>query len=1224
MPRTRLSGFLPIRARLSNFQTRQGPSNSEQNSCGLPIMLLRTIGKLLLVLTLVLCCCPIMLAQTTFGSIGGAVTDSSAAPIPGVKMTLTNIDTNGRQVTETNAAGIFEFVNVLPGNYRIDAEKAAFQHFSRAPIVVQVQQSYRIDVTLPLGAVAETVNVAATTPLLQPQTSSLGQVIAGRSVTEMPLNGRNVFNLMELAPSVVPQGGALGTYTGSGVVDNAFDNFQVGGAFAGWEGFYLDGAPENVGFIDQASFAPTQDSIQEFNMQTNNLGPEWGHFVGGVMNLTTKSGTNQIHGEAYEYLRNKKLNANTFFNNQSGIPTGAFTQNQFGANVGAPFIIPGVYNGKDKTFWFLSWEGFRLRQGITYTDTVPTPAELVGDFSQLKDASGKLIPIYNPLTVCGQLGNPSCAIGANGQPTYIRQPFPGNVIPASMLNPAALKLENLWAAPNTAGQPFTNVSNFNTAYPGGGNNNQVVARVDQNVSDKQHFFARFSYWDDLNLAGDPFKTGVCTSGTCTVNLSAYDGVVDDTYTLNPTTVVDLHMSVDRWVYLRNPLRGNFDLTSIGWPASLNASIPAFARTPPTPVVQGEANSLFSGQGLGSVNYAHTVTWGAAGDLTKIIGRHMLKAGAQLIAPRANRFQTNTASGTFTFDSGYTQQGPLTPGGGFGLASFLLGYPSLGSEALASQVAGQQIYRAVYFGDTWQVTKRLTFNLGLRYEQDGPWSERFNRLSYWDLSATNPLAAATGLPLKGAVGLVASPQRSSRNNINMSKTEFSPRVGFGYRLTDSTVLRGGYGIFRVPLLAAAGFGFGSEVDPTEIANTPFVASTNGGITPVGTLSNPFPNGVNQPPGRSPNLNQQVLNLGGATIGSPDSNWYGYTQQWNLDVQVQLPQGFFLDAAYAGTKGVNLYNSSLHLNQLPDQYLSLGSALLTQVPNPFLGLIQSGPLATATIAAGQLLLPHPQYSTVNLADPAYATSSYHSLQVKVTRKFNQGGALLVAYTFSKFLTDGDTEYGYLEGNTGGKAAVQDWNCIKCEYGLDSQDVPQRLVISYVQNLPFGQSQRFLSGVRGLTGKLVSGWGVDGITTFQSGFPLKFTTAVNLTNSFGGGSRPNVVLGCNSARSGSVEQRLTQWFNTACFAQPPAFTFGNESRVDPHLRMQGITNFDFALFKNTTFGPEGKLAVQFRTEFFNLFNTPQFGPPGQALGNAQFGIVSSQVNNPRLIQFALKFLF
>ncbi len=1165
---------------------------------------------------IILTTCSITLGQTTFGSLLGNVKDPSGGIVPGVQVTLTNLATNGKALTTTNADGIYEFVNLQPGTYRLDAEKSGFKHFSRGPIIVQTQQSYRIDVTMQLGSVTQRVQVTAATPLLQPQTSSLGQVIAGRSVAEMPLNGRNVFNLMALVPSVVPQGAAMGTETGQNPF--AWNNYQINGSFAGQGAEYLDGEPLNNGYNFGAEFIPTQDSTQEFKVQTDNLGPEWGRFTGGVMNLTTKSGTNQIHGEAYEYLRNAALNANTFFNNEAALPVGSFTQNQFGANAGGPLVIPGIYNGKDKTFWFFSWEGFRLREGSTLVDTVPTVAERGGDFAQYENSSGSVIPIYTPLSVCGELGNAPCAIGSNGQPIYTRTQFAGNVIPTTMLNSTSTKLEDLWPMPTSAGEQFTNVNNFTSTTPFGGNNNEAVARVDQNVSSKQHFFTRFSYFNNLNLAVNPLGTGVCNC-RCTETFSVKDVVADDTYSITPTLLSDIHVGYDRYAYTRTPLLDNFDLTSIGWPSELNAEIPDVERTPPTPDVVGEASDIFSTEGMGSAIVARDNSWTISGDLTKIQGRHTLKAGVQVIGLQHNYSQTNIATGCFCFNSGYTASSPVSGVDGSSFASYLLGYPSGGSNSLPAMVAGQQIYRAVYFGDAWRVSNRLTLNLGLRYEQNGPWSERFNRLGDWDLGATNPLAAPTGLPLKGELQLVDSSFQPSRNNVNLDELQFAPRVGFAYQLSRDTVVRGGYGIFPIP--TGINWSLSPNNDAASSISTPFVSSVNGGITPIGTFSNPFPNGVEQPPGRSPNLNTIIEDVGGATEPVPNF-YYGYMQQWNFDVQRQLAKGFFIDAAYAASQGWGL-GYTRYLNQLPDKDLSLGESLLTSVTNPFYGLITEGPLSSSTITAGQLLLPYPEYTNVSTVT-GFGTSVYNSFQLKVQRQFSGGGTLLAAYTDSKFLSDTDTQNGWLESTTGGVNGIQDNNCIRCNYSLSSDDVPQRLVISYVQNLPIGQGQRFLAGAHGLAGKLISGWGADGITTFQRGFPLKFSTSVNLTNSYGGGSFPDVVPGCVKAHSGSAVSRLDDWFNTSCFTQPPAFTFGDESRVDPILRMQGINDWDFAIFKNTNFGPGERMGLQFRTEFFNLFNTPQFGPAGTTVGTSQFGVVSSQVNNPRLIQFGLKFLF
>jgi Carboxypeptidase regulatory-like domain/TonB dependent receptor-like, beta-barrel len=1162
-----------------------------------------------------------MFGQTAFGSVTGTVVDPSGAIVPGVQVTLTNLDTNVKETTKTNADGIYAFVNVRPGNYGIEAVKSGFKRFVRSPVVVQTQQSYRVDIGMQIGAVTQEVQVTAATPLLQPQTSSLGQVIAGRSVTEMPLNGRNVFNLMSLVPSVVPQGESTGSPTGANPF--GWNNYQINGAFGGESAIYVDGTPvTGSGYINMANYFPSQDSVQEFKVITNNLGPEWGRFAGGVMILNTKSGTNKFHGEAYEFLRNKVLNANTFFANEAGISRPPFTQNQFGANAGGPVVIPGVYNGKDKTFWFFGWESFRLRQGITFTDTMPTAAELNGDFSNLRDSSGNLIPIYDPLTVCGEFGNPACATNSSGQPIYTRQPFPNNKIPANRLNTTALKLASLWAQPNIPGQQYTNINNFTTNVSRGGNNNSIISRIDHTISDKQHIFGRYSYWNNLNLAADPLGTGECLFGECTEKYHTNDIVLDDTYTFTPTLISDIHVGFDRMVYDRIPVvPTGVDLTSVGWPASYNDAIPPPLRVIPNPCVVGMSEDLFcnGGVSLGSVIIARTNDWDFTGDITKVHGHHTLKMGAQFMVLQDNYAQTNEATGDLRFNGQWTRSSPFGGSGGFGFADYLLGYMNSIGNSIPALTANQQRYWALYAGDTWQVTNKLTLNLGVRYEQDRPWTERFNRLSLWNLTAANQLTQSTALPAPGELCLVASSCFSSRANRNPDDKQFSPRLGLAYRLTPNTVIRSGYGIFWIP---ANAYWVSGNLDPVNGAGTPGVTSIDGGITPYSNLSNPFPNGILEPPGRSPTLNSFYLGQGLTTFVPNDP--FAYMQQWNFDIQQQLPAGFFIDAAYAASKGTHLAYGGQQMNQLPDKYLAMGTALQTQVANPYFGLVGHGSLANPTVAAGQLLRPYPEYTGVALQRQGSGDSNYNSFQLKVQRHFKGGGTLLAAYTVSKLLSNADTITSWLEGSTGGVGGIQDWNNLNNEYSISSQDVPQRAVISYVMNLPFGHGQKYLSGASGVGGKLVSGWGIDGITTFQSGFPLKLGTAVNLTNSFGGGSRPNVVPGCNAVLSTSATSRLNGWFNTSCFTQPAAFTFGNEPRVDPHLKTQGVNNFDFAMFKSTSFGSGERYSVQFRAEFFNLFNRPQFAAPGGTLGSSSFGVVTSQVNDPRLVQFALKFRF
>jgi hypothetical protein len=920
-----------------------------------------------------------------------------------------------------------------------------------------------------------------------------------------------------------------------------------------------------------------------------------------------------------EYMRNTALNASDFFSNEGGIGKPPFHQNQFGANAGGPLVIPHIYNGHDKTFWFLSYEGFRLREGETFTETVPTQAERGGDFS----AAGT--PIYNPLTVCGEFSNAPCAVGSNGQPVYTRQLFAGNLIPSTAINPTSVALLRLWPLPNQAGL----VNNYTSDTNAGGNNSEVVTRVDQNVSDKQRIFGRFSYWNNMVLPVDPLHTGVCVD-SCTDNFNVYNFVIDDSYAFSPTTAGDFHASIDRFDYNRSPLHTRVDLTTVGWPSSYNAAIPAAVRTVPTPTVVGYADSVFGSGGLGSAIVGRENDYDFDASVTKIAGRHSVNFGGDFRVIQHNYGQTNNASGAFTFDSGFTASAPFSAGtGGNAFASYLLGYPSSGGNTIPAFVAAQQTYRALWAQDTWKVTNKLTLDLGLHYEIDGPWSERFNRLSFWNLKAPFPLAQQVGMPnLKGTLGLVATPERPSRNPVNFDYTQFAPRVGFAYMLNQKTVVRGGYGIFWIPPnleLEAS-----PDHDILNAISTSFVSSINGGVTPFSSFSNPFPNGILEPPGHNPSFLPSLYGQG--PVESYPNNPYGYIQQWNIDVQRQLPAGLFADFAYAGSAGIHLPGFAQSVNPLPDRFLSMGQALETSTANPFASVFPAtSPLASATVPASQLLRPYPQWSDVWLAGEGYGNSAYSSFQAKLQKNFKGGGTLLVAYTNSKLMSVGvSTLTPWLEAN-GGPSGVVDWNNREESRSLASYDVPQRLVLSYVLNLPFGYGRRYASGLTGVAGKLVSGWGVDGITTFQRGFPLQLGTSLGLVGPYDSAATPNRTCS-NPALGGSVESRLNRWFNTSCFAQPSPFTYGTESPDDPTLREQGINNFDFALFKNINFGPGEKLGLQFRAEFFDLFNTPQFGPPNTTCCsnpsspafNPSFGVVSSQINNPRLIQFALKFLF
>jgi hypothetical protein len=1210
-------------------------------------------------------------AQSTFGSISGAVTDPSGSAVPDAQVTLTSKATAAKQTYATGADGIYSFVNLNPGEYRLDAEKAGFKHYKRETVFVQVQQNIRIDVTMEVGAVSQTVEVTAETPLLQPTDTSLGQVVNERETNEIPLNGRNVFALITLSPAAIAGGSGSGGATGgSQVGPNPFSwgNYQVGGSFGNESAEYIDGQPVNIGYINLPVLIPDQDAIAEFKVQYNNLGPEWGKFAGGIVNLSTKGGTNQYHGEAYEFFRNKVLNATPFYDTSNP----PYVQNQFGGTFGGPVI-------KDKTFFFFAYDGYRQRASTVFTTTVPTVAERGGVFPAVASANGPAIPIFDPLSVSA-----GCIATGTG---CTRKQFVNNTIP--VINPAALEELKFIAMPTNDNQ----TNNFTAAGATGGNANQYVARVDQNLTSTQHIFARYNFFNLLDLPLDPFKTGLCAD-KCAETYQTNALAIDYSYSIRPDLILNINASGSRFHYARTPSNSNFDLTQFGWPAAYNAEIPSASRSPFTPCFTPEDSLITCSQGQSFIA-DHDTQVSVSPSLTWIRGRHTWVFGGQLTETYDNYAQTNIASGAFAFNGSWTADSPTSPTAGTGIsfADFELGYGlnqgsvfnhNYGEAQIPALVAQKETYRGFYFGDTWRVTSKLTLNYGLRYDLPGNWSVRHDLSTYLDPSATNrtvtgcspTLNTSTGLqngvpgsPCPGDVFFVGTGINPGRTAVPLYKKELMPRIGVAYSWDQKTVIRAGYGIFFIPNWVL--FNLNPSNDPINTSSTLWVATTNSGITPNSTLSatnctlnpgvaspqspsgtlnclnnGPFGPNLNTPLPRSGNVSQ--FDAGGNPFEAPYRAYSpGYVQQFNVDLQRELPGGFFVDAAYAGSRGVHLSSSNnVSINNLPDSFYAQAQqqfnaslvdptvkvSIIQPVPNPFTGITTvSGlnPTNNLTIPEGQLLRPYPQYTGLSLVGDGCCGSNYNSFQLTVTKRFKNGGTFLAAYTNAKLLSNTDTLTTWLESGVG---APQDWNNLKADRSLSSQDVSQRLVISYVYDLPFGHGQRYMSDASGFVGKVVSGWGVDGVTTFQKGFPVPISYAGSNGISQAGFSqnftlRPNVVPGCNKGAAHTLVPNTTNqfvWFNTSCFVAPAEWGFGDEARVDATIRSAGINNWDIALFKTTNFGPENKLGLQFRTEFFNTFNRVQFGPPGSALGGGNFGVVSSQLNSPRLIQLALKFLF
>ena len=1165
-------------------------------------------------------------AQSASASLAGRITDPNKAVIKDAMVTVINTETGVNFQGLTNETGTYYVSNLLPGRYRIEVEKLGFKAVIQSGVILHVQDAVEINFEMTLGSALESVTVEGTQAPLDTESATVGTVVERRKANELPLNGRNVFNLIVLAPSVIPQGSSTGTPVG--VNPFGWNNYQVNGSFGNQSAEYLDGQPLNIGYINLPVLIPTQDSIQEFKVQTSNLGAEWGKFAGGVTNLSTKSGTNSVHGEVYEYLRNRIFNANDYFLNATGKPRPPWVQNQFGANTGGPVRLPR-YDGRNRAFWFASWEGFRLRTGEQFTASVPTPAERNGDFSTIATA------IVDP---CAGLVNAQGACpGSNVTPTA----FTGNKIPANRINVTSRALLSLWPLPNSPGikTPSGTINNFNTVARTGGNQDQFVARLDQDLTDKQRLFVRFNHWSVLDLPIDPLGDGLCAD-RCSEKYSTNALALGYNYNISSKTIFDFNASLSRFKYNRTPKNAGFDLTSIGWPASYNATVPSLMRTPPTPCVANTTDAIMCSQGQSFIQDRNT-QYNLGPSITLMRGHHRYRFGFQFEVGYDNYAQTNVASGAFDFCA--PSQACFS---GFPFADFLLGYADnfsnfenhfFAQAVVPDFTAAKQVYRAPYFDDTWHVGNHLTLNLGLRYEMQGPWSERFNRLSYFDPNAASYLNAflPAGSPTARGDAFLIPP--GTRNNISMEKDNLSPRIGVAYSIGQQTVVRSGYGIFWIPDYVS--FAVNPLNDMVNAAGTTYTGTVDG-THPFNSISLPFPAGISPPPGRSlgDKGTQQFLTQVVQSITEVDRARHpaGYVQQWNLNIERQLPAGFLFTAAYVGSKGTHLAQYAQQVNQISDSLLAQAAAqyaaggrsavtLLDSVPNPFFVNGQALALAAPTTTEGQLLRPYPQYTSVELAGQGSFASIYHSLQITAQRRFTGAGSLLVAYTNAKLISNTDTLTSWLETSVGG---LQDNNNLRGERSLSSQDVPQRLVVSYVLDLPFGQGKKYLGGVGDRRNQIVGGWGVDGVVTFQRGFPLVFRNGQNNDATlFGTGSRPNVAAGCDKSIAG--KSRLNQWFNTSCFTAPADFTFGNEPRVDPTLRADGVNNFDFALFKKLSLDPYERFAFEFRVEVFNIFNRAQFAPPDTTCcttNNVNFGAVTATApgTNPRLVQFAMKFLF
>jgi hypothetical protein len=838
-----------------------------------------------------------------------------------------------------------------------------------------------------------------------------------------------------------------------------------------------------------------------------------------------------------------------------------------------------------------SFEGLRERRHSQTTTTVPTLAQRRGDFSQTFAQNGQLIRLFDPFTT---RPNPS----GSG---FVRDQFAGNVIPTNRMDPVALQVLNYFPLPNQAGNPVTGAQNYFATGTAELDVDNYDVRVDHQLSDRQKAFMRYSYRKTHSAPATFFPSDIAIAeGRVNEQNLAHNAVIDYNRTMSNTTVLSARLGFARTLFIFDNQGLGFRPSSLGLPASIDENVDRlmFPRFGVSGMVTLGGNDH---------RYNAFMSYTAAASLTKVRGDHSMKLGFEGRMLRVNVWEARSA-GTFNFRANETQgPNPTTASStaGYGLASFLLGTGQPNDVLIQNwkNVAANSFYWAGYAQDDWRVNSRLTLNLGLRYDIDVPRTERYDRMNYFDPEARSPLAdRVPAFPdLRGGVVFVGVDGRS-RYQYNWDANNIAPRLGLSYQVDSKTVVRAGYShIFGPSNQGAQG-----TVGPFGFRTENLWVTTIDGITPLNTLQNPYPNGFKPSPGSSEGLLTQV----GANLQAPlqdtPSPW---TIQYNVNIQRELPWAVYLEAAYVGTRGYDLSmvgESGLSLNQLDPQYMSLGSQLNQQVPNPFYGIVNNGVLTQPTVSRAQLLRPYPQFTDIIPLYAAGAKSRYHALQMTGRKRMSNGLSFEGSYTLAKAEEIGMSH--------------QNGYDIEASWALTSYDLTHRFVLSYLYELPFGRNRRFASGAPTLVNAIIGGWQFNGITTLQSGTPLSIT-ANNTAGIFGARTQPN-NNGNDPRLSGPVEDRLNRYFDTSVYSQPAAFTFGNEPIFSPVLRAHGVRNFDLSLFKN--FEVRAGTVVQVRVEALNAFNRVQFSGPNTSVTSSSFGVISGQANAPRQLQFGVKLLW
>ncbi|WP_176441604.1 TonB-dependent receptor [Granulicella rosea] len=1126
---------------------------------------------------------PDMWAQQDTGSIVGNVRDSSGALLPNAEVKITNEETNLGSTFHSDEKGFYISTDLPVGPYSVEVKAAGFAAILERHVIVNVASRVEVDVALKVGNQEMVVTIDSTIPPMDTTNATLGAVIDSRAVENLPLNGGNVLALAALLPGVVSAVGA----DSEGFNNRGTDltAIKVGGGATGANGNILDGVNNLQTQIGEVAINPGVDSIREFRIQSGVVSAQYGFTSGGIINLITKTGSQSFHGSIYEYFRNDAMDAqNAFANQVTGKPE--LRYNQYGASLGGPLF-------KDRIFFFANYEEYRYVGTTPAFTSVPTPQERTGDFSDLLDTNGNLIPLYDPTT--------TTTVGTvTTRQTYTaeyNEPTP-NVIPASKIDPVALKIQNLFypLPNNTPTNAYTHTNNYASTSRTLSSQRRGVARFDGKLSEALNGFLRFGYYENkTNNAGILPSPIVSDRNDDLRNMDLAIGV---TQILSANKINETRVAVERTDF-------PFEAASYGqnWPGQLGlANVPA--DTMP---------QISNGLPAFNVTYGYRASTQTQlmDDFTWIPGSHTLHLGVDLRLNQADNNQNNAPSGTFSFTSNLTGNPKSQAGTGSAYASFLTGYTNSASDVAVRGTAFRTASASGYIQDDWRAMSRLTVNVGLRYDYQEQPFEQNNGVSSFDLNGTDPVSGFLGKTIYANTG------GYGRNFFQENYKDFGPRIGFAYTLASDgrTVIRGGYAIYYSSNVNQSYFGsnngFGSVTTSYTALNSNSAALL---------LKNGFPAPPPQPQGAAAGPSAF---LGQAAFYQDPHAPSSMSQQYTLSFERELPSHVVVDVAYLANHGTHFVIPSININQLPSQYLAMGDALLTSVKNPYAGKVP-GTLGAATITLANSLKPYPYYTTVTNYQPHYASYFGNYGYLSVQRRAQHGLQVLGSYTYGKLLAppiyvpinQAATGTSTLTG------AYQNSYDLHADYGVDPTDVTHNGTLSLIYELPFGQGRRWYSHGRGAS--LIGGWQFSSIVIAQTGRPLSISGANNQNIA----TRPNFRPGYSTRLA---HRSKSEWFNTAAYVNPPNWTYGTIPRVDSRTRGPGAWSLNLSVFK--TFSLPKSFAMQFRASAFNALNHVNLGLPNTTFTagpvgsdgfstniNGAFGVISSAAS-PRTMQLQLK---